>query len=193
MKKILLLERDEAILEAPGGGRCLQKKVMMIFFFRRWPIFGLLALSAGVLISCSSRGRAVHGTQASAIAEDIAGEEAAVMLNEVNRRRAAAGVGRLELDPALLQVAQRFAEDMAANGYFSHTSPSGQKLQDRLAAGNIRYSAAAENIAQADMDVRAVVEYWMSSPGHRANLLDPRMKRFGAGSSGDIWVQEFAD
>lgn len=194
MKKIRFLRRAcDPVQVLAGSGFCTPPEVMVILLFARRPLYAFLVLCVGALVSCSGRDHGVQNTEASAIAGEMPSEELSSMLTEVNRQREAAGVQALALDSRLNEVAQNFAADMSKNGYFSHTSPSGQTFDDRLAAAGIEFAAAAENIAKGEMDVAGVVGLWMNSPGHRANLLDPRMKRLGVGHSGLIWVQEFTD
>ena len=110
------------------------------------------------------------------------------VLDGINREREARGVGRLAADAALGAVARAHSLDMLENRYFAHRSPAGLGAAARVAAAGIPFRLVAENIAQnvrvAD-PAAAAVKQWMTSPGHRENLLDPRFTRTGVGVAVD--------
>jgi uncharacterized protein YkwD len=76
----------------------------------------------------------------------------------------------------LYAAAAGHSADMAAHDYFSHVSPAGQTLIDRVTAVDYAYSQAAENIAAGQSSLDAVLAGWMASDGHCANLLHPQMR-----------------
>ena len=119
--------------------------------------------------------------------------ESAVHLGAINAARAAAGLDALAHDPALSRMAQAHACDMATIGYFAHTAPDGRGLGDRARrAGATGLCHLAENIARGQRDIPTVMETWMRSAGHRANLLDPGLTHVGLGRApGPNWVQVF--
>ncbi len=87
---------------------------------------------------------------------------------------------------------------MAANNYFSHTGLDGTTFAARIKSTGYRYRRAAENIAAGHTTPDDVVAAWMSSPGHRANILDCRLRDIGVGLGnnpasvyGSYWVQDF--
>jgi uncharacterized protein YkwD len=100
-----------------------------------------------------------------------------------NAERARAGVAALRLDAGLQAVARRRAQDMATRGYFSHTSPTGETAFSLMAAAGIQASYAAENIAFNTYDnsqsAAMALSGFMSSPGHRANILNGVYTRVG--------------
>jgi uncharacterized protein YkwD len=102
------------------------------------------------------------------------------MLGLVNEERAKAGLPPLKPDPQLTQVARAHSGDMFARGYFSHYSPEGKDLGDRLKSGDVRYLAAGENLALAQT-LGVAHQGLMDSPGHRANILRPQFGRLGIG------------
>ena len=104
----------------------------------------------------------------------------AQMLALVNQERANAGLAALVLDPALSEVARRHSADMLARGYFAHTSPEGHDLADRLAAAEITYRIAGENLALAPT-LQLAHTGLMNSPEHRENILRPAFGRVGIG------------
>ena len=102
----------------------------------------------------------------------------------LNEQRAAAGVPALVADGQLAQIATTYAGLMATENFFSHVSPEGQTMQDRFAAAHYRYQTAGENLAWAGgatATPAAIVDAWMNSPDHRANILDPDFRQLGVG------------
>jgi uncharacterized protein YkwD len=115
-----------------------------------------------------------------------------------NEHRRAAGCANLAWNAALGTAAQRHANDMAANNYFSHTSRNGASFGSRIRQAGYHYRLAAENIAAGQQSPEEVVAGWMSSPGHRANILNCRLRHVGIGfgsssnsAYGTYWVQDF--
>lgn len=102
------------------------------------------------------------------------------MLAMVNAERARQGLAPLRPDPELAQVARAHSRDMFARGYFSHYSPEGQNLRDRLRQAELGYLAAGENLALAPT-LPGAHQGLMNSPGHRANILRPQFGRVGIG------------
>jgi len=93
----------------------------------------------------------------------------------------------LSWDPELCRMARAHSEDMAQRRYFSHETPEGLRANDRARAFGIeQYKLLAENIAtnQGFDDPGALaVEQWLRSPGHRANILNPRFEQSAIGVS----------
>lgn len=114
------------------------------------------------------------------------------VLQLVNAHRARHGVGPLAMDPALLAAAQQHASDMAGRGYFSHSSQNGRSPFDRMRANGAAFSAAAENIAAGQSSPQEVVQSWINSGGHNANMLNGTYNRTGVGYVAGKWVQTFA-
>ncbi|MFF5258867.1 CAP domain-containing protein [Actinomadura viridis] len=111
-----------------------------------------------------------------------------------NKERTARGCAPLRIDSRLVTAARRHSQDMAANDYFDHTSRNGDSPWDRMKAAGYT-SPGAENIAKGYSTAAAVVEGWMKSPGHRANILNCGLKAIGVGMSGGAggpwWTQDF--
>jgi len=117
------------------------------------------------------------------------------ILTRVNAERAKAGCKAVVLDPRLTAAAAGHAQDMATNNYFSHTSRDGRTFVDRIKAQGYPVPRS-ENIAAGQPTVTAVMDAWMASAGHRANILDCSAVAMGAasangGSYGIYWVQTF--
>jgi uncharacterized YkwD family protein len=114
----------------------------------------------------------------------------------VNQERAKNGLGALSVDSALTKTATLKSQDMAENGYFSHTSPTYGSPFDMMKQFGITYRTAGENIAMGQTTPAQVMEGWMNSPGHRANILQSSYTKIGVGvaqnSAGRYyWTQQF--
>ncbi|MBU3127421.1 CAP domain-containing protein [Clostridium tagluense] len=114
----------------------------------------------------------------------------------VNQERAKQGLAPLKENAQLSNVARYKSEDMVANNYFSHTSPTYGSPFDMMKKFGITYTAAGENIAMGQQTAASVMNGWMNSPGHKANILSANFTEIGVGvakdKSGTIyWTQEF--
>ncbi|GGV89771.1 CAP domain-containing protein [Streptomyces massasporeus] len=119
---------------------------------------------------------------------------AAQVLSLVNEERAKVGCSPVAANSALQSLAQNYSEDMAARGFFDHTDPDGRTPWDRAEKAGIS-NLGGENIARGQADAAAVMDAWMNSPGHRANILNCDFKTLGVGvelgSGGPWWTQNF--
>ncbi|MEU4657872.1 CAP domain-containing protein [Streptomyces sp. NPDC023723] len=118
----------------------------------------------------------------------------AQVLTLVNEERAKVGCTPVAADSALTALAEDFSEAMAAQDFFDHTDPSGATPWDRAEAAGIS-NLGGENIARGQADAAAVMDAWMNSEGHRANILNCDFKTLGVGvhfgSGGPWWTQDF--
>ncbi|GAA3295596.1 hypothetical protein GCM10020295_23200 [Streptomyces cinereospinus] len=118
----------------------------------------------------------------------------AEVLKLVNEERARAGCSPLAANSALAELAGDYSEAMAEQGFFGHTDPSGNTPWDRAQEAGIS-GLGGENIARGQADAAAVMESWMNSPGHRANILNCDFTTLGVGvhygSGGPWWTQDF--
>lgn len=106
----------------------------------------------------------------------------AQLLSLVNAQRALAGVSPLTLCNSLSRAAQDFSGVLAGWGTLSHVGPDGSTLYSRVAAaGYSGYLMVGENLAAGQLDAATVVNSWMGSSGHRANLLHQGFTQLGAG------------
>lgn len=124
-------------------------------------------------------------------------EEAAAgaqVLQLVNQERAKVGCSPVAANSSLTALATGFSKDMAARGFFDHTDPDGVTPWDRASAAGIS-DLGGENIARGQAGAAAVMEAWMDSPGHKANILNCDFKTLGVGvhfgSGGPWWTQNF--
>lgn len=119
------------------------------------------------------------------------------ILTLVNVERKKANLQPLTLNSQLGQAAQNHTNDMVSKRYFSHTSPSGGTMTSRVNATGYVYSTIGENIAAGSSTANATMTQWMNSPGHRANILNPKFRELGVGyaPSNDqyryYWTQVF--
>ncbi len=98
-----------------------------------------------------------------------------------NLERSKVGLPPLGLNSQLAQAAQIHTQNMALQDFFSHTGLDGSSVGNRVAATGYQFSTAAENIAAGYSTPEQVVEGWMNSPGHRANILNPNLQEIGVG------------
>ncbi|MBQ7827974.1 MAG: SafA/ExsA family spore coat assembly protein [Clostridia bacterium] len=111
----------------------------------------------------------------------------------VNEIRVQNGLKALTYDWELSRVARYKSQDMKDNRYFSHTSPVYGSPFKMMKDFGITYRSAGENIARGYTTPKAVVDAWMNSEGHRANILNASFNRIGVGyvASGHYWTQMF--
>lgn len=120
---------------------------------------------------------------------------AAEVLEIVNAERAAAGLSALAFDATLQDIAQARAVETTTQ--WSHTRPNGQSCFTMYDEYGYSYGYAGENIALGYSSPQSVMDGWMNSPGHRANILSSNFGRIGVGVyeyNGRIyWTQNFSD
>ncbi|MFW6694251.1 CAP domain-containing protein [Streptomyces sp. MAR4 CNX-425] len=125
---------------------------------------------------------------------DAATAAEAEVLRLVNQERAQAGCRPLTNDPELAKLAGDYSQDMAERGFFDHTDPDGDDPWDRAQEYGIS-DLGGENIARGQADARAVMDAWMNSEGHRANILNCDFRTLGVGAhfagGGPWWTQNF--
>jgi uncharacterized protein YkwD len=118
-------------------------------------------------------------------------------LQLVNASRAQAGLKPLQASPSLRQAAQQYAQVLAQPGVtISHTGPDGSTFVSRIHATGYSGNTIGENIAQGFATATEVMNAWLASPTHAANILQLAYQDIGIGlassaSLGNIWVQDF--
>ncbi len=112
------------------------------------------------------------------------------LVNEIRKEN---GLKELTTDWQLSRVARYKSQDMKNNNYFSHTSPTYGSPFDMMKSFGISYKSAGENIAKGQKTPQAVVNAWMNSSGHRANILNSSYTHIGVGyvADGNYWTQMF--
>ena len=116
------------------------------------------------------------------------------VLDLVNKERAAYGLSALQADSKVQAAAKTRANEILKS--FSHTRPDGRAFSTALNEAGATYSGAGENIAKGQRTPEEVVNAWMNSAGHRANILNSKYKYLGvgcvkSGSSSYAWTQIF--
>ncbi len=119
------------------------------------------------------------------------------VLQLVNKERKKNGLSALVMDSKLKKAAQFRAEEIVKS--FSHTRPNGEDCFTVFPKFGVTYMAAGENIAAGQRSAAAVMDSWLNSPGHRANILGQNFGKIGIGlcktsdGYGYYWVQMFTD
>jgi len=142
------------------------------------------------------------GLRATGSLSDVVGlvstDTYARMIGAVNDQRALHGLNTLCYNHKLNLAAQAHAEDMSLHDTLSHTGSDGSDPGGRLHRIGYEWSTYAENAALGYTSPEQVVQAWMNSPGHRANILKQGISHFGMGVKappGDTlwlsWVQVF--
>ena len=133
---------------------------------------------------------------AQALADESIDAVEAQVAELINAQRSLAGLSELGFDYRLNIVADQHSADMALNGCFQHDSCDGTNTFDRILAVYPRGGAMGEIIAAGFKDAPSVVDAWMNSPGHRAQILGSDFTAFGVGlvkggSFGTYWTVDF--
>lgn len=132
-------------------------------------------------------------------------DEVLTIVNQVRSQGASCGskgsfgpTGPLEMDPLLRCAARYHSKDMVDRDFFSHDNPDGEDPWDRIAkTGYGSYKTAGENIAAGSGTAAGVMNQWMTSDGHCANIMNPEFTEIGigyypGGDYGHVWTQVFA-
>ena len=117
------------------------------------------------------------------------------LLDLINEKRTAYGLSKLSFDTALQKTAKAKAEDLVANNYFSHNSPTYGTPFEMMKSFGVTYKTAGENIA-GNSTLEGAVNAWMNSQGHRENILNNAYNLTGIGvvksdKYGYVMVQMF--
>ncbi|MEV6495420.1 CAP domain-containing protein, partial [Actinoplanes sp. NPDC051633] len=132
--------------------------------------------------------------------EPPAGEHEAFeveVVSLVNAERATAGCAAVTREDRLTAAARGHSADMAARGYFSHTTPEGVEFATRITNAGYVWRTAGENIAKGYRTPEQVMTGWMNSAGHKANILNCAFRDLGVGVAAApdgtlLWTQDFA-
>ncbi|MFC4507827.1 MULTISPECIES: CAP domain-containing protein [Streptomyces] len=111
----------------------------------------------------------------------------------VNAEREKAGCAPLTENAKLTKAAQDHSQDMADHENMSHTGSDGSSMSDRLSRVGYKFRSAGENVAAGYNTPESVMDGWMNSSGHRANILNCGFKEIGIGLAqpGYYWTQDF--
>ncbi|WP_326649651.1 MULTISPECIES: CAP domain-containing protein [unclassified Streptomyces] len=118
---------------------------------------------------------------------------AARVLQLVNSERGKVGCSALTMNAKLTKAALDHSKDMASHKNMSHTGSDGSSPGDRITSAGYSWSTYGENVAYGYATPESVMAGWMSSPGHKANILNCAFKEIGIGLAqpGDYWTQDF--
>lgn len=115
----------------------------------------------------------------------------------VNVERSKQGLAPLKMSAELSNVARKKSQDMADKNYFSHTSPTYGSPFDMMKQFGIKYTSAGENIAKGQRSAQEVMNAWMNSSGHKANILSSNFGTIGVGyvekNGTTYWTQMFTN
>lgn len=168
-----------------------------------------LVLVAGLLVAiAASTGHGPVAASAASATGDCTpdaswpapnGSLASQVLSLVNQHRAQMGLGQLVISPTLSAAATWKARHMAAYNYMAHDDPAppvARTAADRISTCGYRSGGWGENIAYGYSTAQSVVDAWLASPGHRANIENPSYVSTGLGaaqsaSTGVYWAQDF--
>jgi uncharacterized protein YkwD len=166
---------------------------------------GAAVLLAPRLIGTGARPRLLDGPAATATGTAGAGQHSSAragaavppsdvtqILAVVNATRRQSGCGQLVLDPRLRRAATEHTADMAASGQLSHTGSDGSTPTQRAAAHGYR-GPVGENIARGYANTLAVMQAWLGSEGHHANIVNCDFRSLGVGhlADGGWWTMVF--
>lgn len=153
---------------------------------------GSLLDGTGSTGSGSSNGTSTGGTSTSGSTTTTT--DANRILELVNTERTSRGFTALARNDQLDDAAVAQATDMRDNKFFDHTGSDGSNVGTRATAAGYTWSAIGENIGSGSVSPEAMMDLWMNSDGHRANILSPNFTELGVGideRGTALWVQVF--
>jgi uncharacterized protein YkwD len=130
----------------------------------------------------------------------VAPAESASLLGLVNQARGTprscgttpyAAAPALSLDARLTRAAQLHSQDMQHSATMSHTGSDGSTVGDRATAQGYTWARIGEDIAWGFSTPGSVIQAWLASPGHCANIMDPKFRDLGTGVAGTYWTLDF--
>lgn len=157
-------------------------------------LIGFCAVLA--LTACQSQSGAGFATTtpaaASAANTSVASE--GQILASLNAQRAKSGLPPLVYNGQLTRAARAHANDQARQGYFSHTGKDGSQITDRVKRTGYKYCLIAENLSIGYPSVQGAIQGWMTSEGHRRNIMNRKFTDVGIGiADGALYVAVFGD
>lgn len=142
------------------------------------------------LVGCSDKRLYGVTSDVEALANSGMSSEEISMFNATNSERLTHGLAPLKAHSVCIRMAQEHAFDMVRKGYFSHDSPT-ETFSQRVSRYGLSGAVVGENIARGSEDVSTIMNMWMNSSGHRANILNSSYQSMGIGKFQDYWVQCF--
>ncbi|MFE5158277.1 CAP domain-containing protein [Streptomyces sp. NPDC056697] len=152
-----------------------------------------IAALAVAAVGVPSAAMAQSATAGSTSATSAAATDQQEVVDLVNSERSKAGCKPLTVNEKLTKAAQDHSEDMAAHSNMSHTGSDGSSPGDRIERAGYSWSSYGENVAYGYESPKSVMEGWMNSSGHKANILNCDFKEIGVGVAqpGHYWTQDF--
>lgn len=141
-----------------------------------WPYLPVLAIMLCGFVLNNWLGKVNHSVLG--YATDVS---SSALLADTNSQRAAQGEKALAINSQLTAAAQAKANDMAARDYWSHVTPDGQQPWVFIDNAGYSYQAAGENLAYGFGTSAQIIDAWMNSPEHRANILNASYQDVGFG------------
>ncbi|MFF3865373.1 CAP domain-containing protein [Micromonospora sp. NPDC001898] len=141
-----------------------------------------------------SNQRSTPATTSRSVAGTGVSSQARQVVDLVNAERAKAGCGALKINSKLTGAAQAHSQDQADHRKMSHDGSDGSNVGKRLDRVGYVWRAYGENVAWNQQTPAAVMDAWMNSSGHRANILNCSFTEIGVGvatSNGPYWTQDF--
>lgn len=120
-----------------------------------------------------------------------AGAEVCEVFDIVNQERATLSLSPLKWNSELADAADAHAKDMHTQNYFDHDSLDGRTFSQRAKEAGYEEFPTGENIARGQPDAKTVMQSWMTSNGHRRNIISTQSNEIGVGLRGGYWVQVF--
>ncbi|WFE96852.1 CAP domain-containing protein [Micromonospora sp. WMMD987] len=134
-------------------------------------------------------------TTRAAVSGGGGGSQTQQVVDLVNAERAKAGCAAVTVDEKLTLAAQRHSQDQADHKTMTHTGSDGSDAGQRLDRAGYSWRTYGENVAWNQPTPAAVMNAWMNSSGHRANILNCAFTEIGVGvanGNGPYWTQDFA-
>lgn len=149
--------------------------------------------AAGAVTVLSGFGNAAINDGSPVAAADSHSTMENEVVDLVNRKRAKAGCDPVAVDLRLANAAEAHSRDMAERGYFDHFTPEGVTFRDRIQNAGFANPSIGENIAHGQRSAAEVMDGWMASEGHRANIVNCGFSLIGVGldDNGMYWTQDF--
>lgn len=146
-----------------------------------FPFFGLALLVGGFVLLAIATEPLLNS------ARNLAAVNAAEVVTLTNAERTDDGIPALQRNALLDQAAQMKAQDMAAKGYYAHVSPDGVTPMYWVDKAGYKYLIIGENLVVNRTDAEQVVDAFMGSPGHKANILRKDFTEIGVGVANGVY------
>lgn len=143
--------------------------------------FGFLALLAILTLSTLTPARGVLAAPSTRPTHEQLNASMSRIVDLVNAQRRNARLAPLTVHSTLMSCAQQYSDVQASTGAINHTGPDGSNPGQRLTRCGYRWRHYGENLAAGYANPDELVAAWMASPGHRRNILNPKVREIGLG------------